>query len=66
MKEQTTSFRIASTCSVGPFPANLGEIEGQLAAACVIPIIRKLIRNAFKILRTKFMKLLYYNCEINY
>ena len=37
-------------------PANFGDIEGQLVAACVIPIKRKLIRNAFKILRTNFMK----------
>ena len=34
---QTTSFRIASTCSVGLSPANFGEIEGQLVAACDYP-----------------------------
>ena len=65
MKEQTISLRIASTCSGAELPAAFGEIEGQSVAACNIPIKRKFIRNAFKILRTNFMTLLYYNCEKN-
>jgi len=65
IKEQTTSLRIASTCSGAELPATFGEMEGHKVAACIIPIKRKFIKNAFKILRTNFMTLLYYNCEKN-
>jgi len=66
MKEQTTLLIIASTCSGAEFPALFGDIAGHEVAACIIPIKIKLIRNAFKILGTNFMTLLYYNYEINY
>ena len=33
MKEQTTSLRIASTCSGAELPAAFGEMEGQSVAA---------------------------------
>ena len=59
------SLRIASTCSGAEVPAALGEMEGHVVAAWIIPIKRKFIKNAFKILRTIFMTLLYYNCEKN-
>jgi len=38
----------------------LGEIDGHELEAKIIPIKEILIRNAFKILRTIFMWLLYY------
>jgi hypothetical protein len=60
INEQSISPRIASACSTGKSLASLGEIDGHELEAKMIPIKEILIRNAFKILRTIFMWLLYY------